>query len=153
MSKENVMTKAEQESANPEIIQAEEIKAELERIEQILIKKESFSGPLPHPEHFKKYNQIVPGSANRLLKMVEDDLAHIHSMQRQQSNTETAATILGLISGFAIAVIALVGSGYLIMQNHDVAGAVLGGGSLASLVSIFVIGRKSKTPRKNEAQE
>lgn len=153
MSKENVVAKTEQESANPEVIQAEEIKAELERIEQILIKKESFSGPLPHPEHFRKYNQIVPGSANRLLKMAEDDLSHVHSMQRKQINTEAIATILGLISGFAIAVIALVGSGYLIMQGHDIAGAILGTGSLASLVSVFVIGKNSKTPKKNEAQE
>ncbi|MFW2600176.1 DUF2335 domain-containing protein [Aliarcobacter butzleri] len=150
MSKENVITKVEQESANPETIQAEEIKAELERIEQILVQKESFSGPLPHPEHFKKYNQIVPGSANRLLKMAEDDLAHVHSIQRRQSNTETAATILGLISGFAIAIIALVGSGYLIMQGHDVAGAVLGTGSLASLVSVFVYGKKSQNTANNK---
>ena len=60
MNKENVVAKTEQESANPEIIQAEEIKAELDRIEQILIKREeSFSGPLPHPEHFKSIIKLT----------------------------------------------------------------------------------------------
>lgn len=143
MNKENVIAKTEQESA--EALHAEEIKAELERIEQILIKKEErFSGPLPHPEHFKKYNQIVPGSANRLLKMAEDDLAHIHSIQKSQVLMENIATIGGLITGWSIAVISLVGSGYLIMNGHDIAGSILGGTSLASLVGVFVYGRKSQ---------
>lgn len=145
MNKENVVAKTEQESANPEVIQAEEIKAELDRIEQILIKKEeSFSGPLPHPEHFKKYNQIVPGSANRLLKMTEDDLKHIHTIQTSQMSIEQIATIGGLIAGWTIAVIALVGSGYLILENHDIAGTVLGTGTLTTLVGVFVYGRKSQ---------
>lgn len=145
MNKENVVAKTEQESANPEVIQAEEIKAELDRIEQILIKKEeSFSGPLPHPEHFKKYNQIVPGSANRLLKMTEDDLKHIHTIQNSQMSIEKIATIGGLIAGWTIAIIALVGSGYLILENHDIAGTVLGTGTLTTLVGVFVYGRKSQ---------
>ena len=148
MSKENVVAKTEQESANPEVIQAEEIKAELERIEQILIKKESFSGPLPHPEHFRKYNQIVPGSANRLLKMAEDDLSHVHSIQKSQMTIEAIATIGGLIIGGIIAITALVGSGYLIIKEHDVAGALLGTGTLSSLVGIFVYGRKSQNNNK-----
>ncbi|MDN5077627.1 DUF2335 domain-containing protein [Aliarcobacter butzleri] len=151
MNKENVLTKTiEQESANQELLQAEEIiKAEIGRLEQIIIKREeSFSGPLPHPEHFKKYNQIVPGSANRLLKMAEDDLAHAHSMQRKQLNIELFAVVAGLIVGATIALVALIGSGYLIMQGHDIAGAILGGGSLASLVGVFIYGRNLQNSSK-----
>lgn len=149
MNKQDAITKIEQESAEQETIPAEEIKAELERIEQILIKREeSFSGPLPHPEHFKKYNQIVPGSANRLLKMAEDDLAHIHLIQKKQINIEAFAVISGLIVAAIISLVAIIGSGYLIMQGHDIAGAILGSGSLASLVSVFIYGKKSQnSPR------
>lgn len=149
MNKENVVAKTEQESENPEILQAEEIKTELKRLEQIMIRtEERFSGPLPHPEHFKKYNQIVPGSANRLLKMAEDDLSHIHSIQKSQMTIEAIATIGGLIIGGIIAITALVGSGYLIIKGHDVAGALLGTGTLSSLVGIFVYGRKSQNNNK-----
>lgn len=151
MNKENVVAKKEQESASPEVLQAEEIKAELDRIEQILVKREeSFSGPLPHPEHFKKYNQIVPGSANRLLKMTEDDLKHIHNIQNSQISIEKIATIGGLIAGWTIAVIALLGSGYLIIENHDIAGTVLGTGTLTTLVGVFVYGRKSQNNHKEQ---
>ncbi len=144
MSKETQIVEAEQESTNIETTQAEEIEAKLERIEQIIVQRESFSGPLPHPDHFKRYNQTVPGSANRLLRMAEDDLAHIHKMKQQQASIEKIATIGGLLTGWSIAMVALIGSGYLILNGHDIAGAVLGTGSLASLVGIFVYGRKSK---------
>lgn len=154
MNEENVIIKTEQESANnltsinKEDIQIlkNEVHSELEEIreiKQILIKREeSFSGPLPHPDHFRKYNQIVPGSANRLLKMAEDDLKHIHDMQKSQDFTNKMATLSGLFAGWSIAMVCLIGSGYLIMNDHDVAGAVLGAGALTSLVSVFVVGKK-----------
>ena len=36
----------------------------------------TFQGPLPHPDHFEKYNEILPGSAERILKMAENQ--HIY---------------------------------------------------------------------------
>lgn len=129
----------------------EEVHAELleiKELKQILIQKqESFSGPIPHPEHLKKYNQIVPGSANRILKMAESDLEHIQKIQTRENIIESIATVGGLIAGFIIAVIALIGSGYLIMEDHDVAGTILGGGSLTALVGIFIKGRNTNKPK------
>ncbi len=37
----------------------------------------SFSGPLPPPEVFAKYEQILSGSADRILKMAENQSTHI----------------------------------------------------------------------------
>jgi len=105
---------------------------------------ESFSGPLPHPDHFRKYNQTVAGSANRLLKMVEDDLMHRHYVQKKQTNIEAFAVVIGLIAGTIIALVALIGSGYLIIKGHDTVGAILGTGSLGSLVSVFIYGKITK---------
>ena len=154
MNQEDAIAKTEQESTNSITsintddiqILKNEVHTELEeirQIKQILIKREeSFSGPLPHPDHFRKYNQIVPGSANRLLKMAEDDLKHIQDMQKSQDFTNKVATLGGLFAGWSIAIVCLIGSGYLIMNNHDVAGSVLGAGALTSLVSVFVVGKK-----------
>ncbi|MEW6200669.1 MAG: DUF2335 domain-containing protein [bacterium] len=30
-----------------------------------------YSGPIPLPEHLQKYEQILPGSANRIISMAE----------------------------------------------------------------------------------
>ncbi len=51
------------------------------RIEQILnllevrieTKFSAFSGPLPRPEDFEKYNEILPGAADRILNMAEKE--------------------------------------------------------------------------------
>ena len=51
-------------------------------------------------------------------------LKHIHNIQNSQISIEKIATIGGLIAGWTIAVIALLGSGYLIIENHDIAGTV-----------------------------
>ena len=80
--------------------------------------------------------------------MAEDDLSHIHSIQKSQITIEAIATIGGLIIGGIIAITALVGSGYLIIKGHDVAGALLGTGTLSSLVGIFVYGRRSQNNNK-----
>ena len=150
MSKENAISKAKQDSANKVTIKAEdiqlfknEIHAELEAMKQIVIQRtESFSGPLPHPEHFERYNQILPGASDRLLKMSEDDLKHIHNIQKTQISIERIAVIGGLIAAWTISIIALLGSGYLVLKGHDVSGSILGTGSLTSLVGVFIYGRK-----------
>ena len=45
-----------------------------------------FSGPLPSPEALGKYEQICPGSADRIIKMAEGQAAH-----RQALETNTIA--------------------------------------------------------------
>lgn len=58
--------------------------------------KETFSGPLPTPEDFGKYNQILPGAADRILKMAEkqqqilsDDHDKIHANEAKRINGAT----------------------------------------------------------------
>ena len=38
---------------------------------EITAQQTSFSGPIPHPETLKGYNEIVPGAAERILAMAE----------------------------------------------------------------------------------
>ena len=36
----------------------------------------SFSGPLPPPAMFRGYEEVLPGAANRILKLTEDEAQH-----------------------------------------------------------------------------
>lgn len=49
----------------------------------IVTKSVQFSGPIPHPDTLKKYNDIVPGLADRIVSMAELDQRHIHEMERK----------------------------------------------------------------------
>ena len=45
-----------------------------ENLEQIVIAQQ-FSGPIPPPDALAQYNNIVPGAAERILKMAENQAA------------------------------------------------------------------------------
>ncbi|PIQ30327.1 MAG: hypothetical protein COS35_13425 [Zetaproteobacteria bacterium CG02_land_8_20_14_3_00_50_9] len=38
------------------------------------------SGPLPAPEDFAKYENILPGAAERILSMAENEARHRHTI-------------------------------------------------------------------------
>lgn len=54
----------------------------------------------------------------------------------------------GILSGFLIGVFGLGISAYLAIQGHDWVAAGLGGATLVSLVSVFVVGKTSRPPPK-----
>lgn len=39
----------------------------------LLISQKTFIGPLPHPDDFAKYDQVMPGAANRIMSMAEKE--------------------------------------------------------------------------------
>ena len=43
----------------------------------------SFSGPLPHPDIMKGYDDIVPGAAERILKMAENQQNHRFKLEEK----------------------------------------------------------------------
>ena len=43
-----------------------------------------FSGPLPDPQNLQRYEQILPGSAERIMAMAETQLAHRIQNKRGQ---------------------------------------------------------------------
>ncbi len=142
MSKQNIQKKSSNNDDKSIVLTKEQIKVISQEVKQVIVKNEKFIGPLPHPEHFAKYNEIVKGSGDRLIRMAEKDLSHQHFMQKLYGFMDGFTAIGGLIIGAIVAMTSLLGSGYLILQNHDIAGTVLGTGALSSLVGVFVYGTK-----------
>jgi hypothetical protein len=61
---------------------------------------------------------------------------------------------LGLAAGFVIALLVIGGSIWLISEDHDWAGATLGGISLTGLVSVFVYGANARrSERRRNAED
>ena len=54
-----------------------------ERVIERRITQQSFDGPLPHPEIFRQYGQVIKNAPERILKVFEEDSEHLRYMQRE----------------------------------------------------------------------
>lgn len=72
-----------------------------------LVQEERFSGPIAHPRHLREYEQILPGSADRIIRMAEGNLRHAQEMQCKALQADIDDAKAGRLYGF-IALISLI---------------------------------------------
>lgn len=108
------------------------------------------SGPLPPAEELLEYENVIPGGAERLLKMAENQSAHrlemekliITSQQRQSARGQTYGLTIGLAGILTGAVLSYLG--------HDWVGGTIAGTTVTGLVSVFVIGKAQQNKSLSE---
>jgi len=101
----------------------------------------SFSGPLPPPEILQKYNEILPGAAERIIKMAESQHEHRLLLEKKVVESNTFSQRVGLILGFVIAMTAIVGGIWLSSSGKSGAGLTSIIAALAALVGVFIYGK------------
>lgn len=104
----------------------------------------SYSGPLPPPEILEKYERLVPGSAERLFQQFEQQTAHRHTVELRVIKSNTLCQVLGSISALLLSLLALGGGLFLVHEGQSIAGLAALLGALASLVAIFIYGRRDQ---------
>lgn len=110
----------------------------------------SFSGPLPPPEVLKRFDEIVPGSAERIIKMAEGQFAHRTELERKVIDSDIARSRLGQILGFIIAIVGLTVALIAILYGKQWAGSIIGGATLASLVGVFMYGSRVRSQEREQ---
>ncbi len=106
--------------------------------------QEGFSGPLPLPAHLEKYEEVLPGAAERIMTMAEAQSEHRRGLESKSIDSDIHNSKLGLWFGFLIGVSGLAGGGFLMYAGKLIEGGLLGGGTLASLVSVFIYGSRQR---------
>lgn len=123
---------------------------------QVLVQQQHFSGPLPLPQHLEKYDQIVPGAANRILIMAETQAKHRWDLEARVIKSDIMNSKLGLIFGLIIGLAGLWFGYELLQLGKIVEGSIFGGATLVALVSTFIYGsqqrRKERAERRQEQQ-
>ena len=103
-----------------------------------------YSGPLPQPEALEKYNQIVPGAAERILKMAEKEMEQRHKSDNMMTRNAIRTTYLGIVFAF-ISVIILSGLVFFALyKGSDTVAATIAVGSIAAVAGVFVFFRRRK---------
>jgi uncharacterized membrane protein len=115
-----------------------------------VLREQQFTGPLPHPEILRGYEDVVPGAAERLLTMAERNSQHRRDMERIVVEGGSRRAWAGLVLGFIIAVLFLIVSAALIINGYEVAGTILGTVDVVGLVTVFVVGRVEQRQEREE---
>lgn len=106
-----------------------------------MLQQELFTGPLPHPDSLRGYEEVLPGAAERILTMAEEQGRHRRHLETVVVVGNSRRSSLGLWLGFVVAVLFLAAAVVLIFRGHDWAGSVVGGVDIVGLVAVFVVGR------------
>ena len=105
-----------------------------------------YSGPLPHPETVAKYDQIVPGAAERIITMAEKEMVHRHDTENAMTKNAIRTTYLGITFAF-LSVLVLSGSVlYALYKGFDTVAGSIAVGSIAAVAGVFIF-FKSKQNR------
>lgn len=102
----------------------------------------SRQGPIPSPDDLSEYEQVLPGLADRIVKMAESQILHQQQIERENFEFGSKRSFAGLRAGFLIAVLFLCAAVWLVLADHDTAGIILGSVDLVGLVTVFVLGRR-----------
>ena len=100
-----------------------------------------FSGPLPPPEALAKYNEILPGAADRIILMTEQQSGHRQELEMKVATAQIRQSDRGQLYAFIIAIAFLIGAVTCAVTNHEAAASVLGGGTVVSLAGAFIAGK------------
>lgn len=60
-----------------------------ERVRQV-VQQTTFNGPIPHPDIFKRYGDVIPDAPERILRVFELDSAHARDIQTNALEAQKA---------------------------------------------------------------
>ena len=109
----------------------------------------SFRGPLPAPEDFKAYGDVVPDAPERILSMMERQVEHRINTERSIVTSGLKESQRGQWMGYSIVVILIGLSTLLALCGHD----LTAGGMVAVAIALAVIFVLKQNPHVNEQDE
>ncbi len=102
------------------------------------------SGPLPSPDFLKQYDLIIPGLAERIVKMAEDQQSHRQSLENRVISSQLNESKRGQFLGFTVAMLCIGASVALSLLGHEYVAGILGGTTVVGLVTVFVLGKREQ---------
>lgn len=116
------------------------------------IQFEQYQGLLPHPKILDEYDQIVPGAAERIIRMAEDQAKHRQDLEKMVIGSDTTDSNAGLKFGFILALLAIICGTSCILYGYSVSGGIMGGGAVPSLAGVFVYGSRQRRKEREAKQ-
>lgn len=113
---------------------------------------EHYDGPIPPVIFVSDWDRLLPGAADRILKMTEAEGDHRRLMERGEQEMvsrhhkrDIMLKILGQLFAFLFLLLLTGGGFYLIAIDKDATGIVSILGAAGSIVGMFIYGKKAAT--------
>ena len=129
-------------------VDAEMEEEQREQVRQVVTSVMSeFSGPLPPPSIMKGYEDIVPGSADRILSMAENQAKHRQSMEKKIIDIESRDSLLGILFAFFLGASCIIAAIIIVIlvpeTSGAISGSILGMAGISSVIATFIKGTRS----------
>ena len=126
------------EEHNTDIDEREE---QIENVVSAIIQRK-YSGPIPPPSSLRGYEEVLPGSADRILSMAERQSQHRQDMEKKMVNSESRDSLLGILFAFALCSGFLVTAIVTVVMVPEGAGAVsaavIGASGIGTIIGTFI---------------
>lgn len=109
-----------------------------------------YEGPLPPPEMLQAYELITPGFATRILSMAESQSAHRIEIEKHVIPSREKFAGRGQIFAFVLGIFGISCGTYCAINGQPTAGSIIGGGTVVSLASVFLVGRSKQQPNLDQ---
>lgn len=102
----------------------------------------AYSGPIPAALELREYERTLPGAADRIIKMAENENNQRHKIERdlvdaaiKLDNKEVNERIMGLCFAFIIIMFCVTSGLFLLLQGKTVTGTIFSGAGIASIIA------------------
>jgi uncharacterized membrane protein len=113
------------------------------RTQQQIVQQE-FRGPVPPPAVLEGYENILPGAAERILSMAENDAEHQREIEKDALNYQYKENRRGQYFGIIVVALCMIAVMVALFFGYEKAASIIGGTTVVGLVTVFVVGKKMK---------
>jgi uncharacterized membrane protein len=135
---------------------------QLSRVEKVLLSRlevrmeslEWFSGPLPAPSILAGFEEVLPGSADRIVSMAEEQASHRRNLEAAVITANVRSQQLGQWFGFLLGLAGVVAGTYLVATGRSPEGMTTFLVAVGGLVGVSVYaksGQQRELARKRPA--
>lgn len=120
--------------------------AESNNSKLIQVSQTHFSGPLPPPTVFEHYEKVLPGAAERIMAMTENEQAHRHKCEGKLTTSLVSQHERGQRFALIIGVGAILLAAWLAWLGFPGWAMTTTFAAIATLVGAFIYRKASKSP-------
>jgi hypothetical protein len=101
-----------------------------------------FSGPIPPASELLKYEQVLPGAAERIMSMAERQSIHRQKMEDKMLDANIKSEKRGQFFGFTVFITVILIGFVLLIFDKKIEGLASILGSIAGVIGLFIYSRE-----------